>query len=60
MGANGPISGKTGQDVFISPIASPGTKEMQCDNNQGKVSGVEDHAGTPDPLGYFHGQKPKH
>lgn len=53
MGLNTPPKGKVGESVFISPIASPGTKEMDCDNNQGKVSGTPDHGGTPDPLGYL-------
>lgn len=53
MGMAKPIAGKTGAEVFISPLASSGTKEMDTQAPMGKVSGVEDHAGTPDPLGYL-------
>ena len=60
MGKNSPISGKTGEAVYISPLASPGTKEMNCDNSQGKVDGAPDHKGTPDPLGYFKGKHVEH
>ena len=52
---NGPISGKTGEATYISPIASPGTSEMETKNSQGKVTGAPDHKGTPDPLGYCKG-----
>ena len=58
--AGKPISGKTGAEVFISPIASPGTSEMETKNSQGKVTGTPDHKGTPDPLGYFKGDKVSH
>ena len=50
---NGTPSGKAGAGVYISPIASSGTSEMDTKNSQGKVSGTPDHKGTPDPLGYL-------